>query len=146
MCFLNLKVKLFNGCNILVTTAPCLQELISNQKTLDIISAKLRCITFENIDCIFEKHPEPCNEIIKKMCLRKSYKGEQRQFIVTSRTWKPFLDKFLNENIIADSTMIVENHLESAFWAGVSLQLVLCKTEHKLQNVTGKISRDDLVK
>lgn len=86
-----------------------------------------------------EKHPESCNEIIKKMCLRASYKGDLRQFIVTSRTWNPFLSKFLNEKIIADSTLIIGNHLESAFWAGVTLQLVLCQTAHKLQNLTGNI-------
>lgn len=122
----------------MVTTAPCLKELISNQKTLDVISNKLRCITFENIDGIMEKHPESCNEIIKKMCLRASYKGDIRQFIVTSRTWNSFLSKFLNEKIIADSILIIGNHLESAFWAGVTLQLVLCQTAHKLQNLTGK--------
>lgn len=132
-------MKLYNGCNILVTTAPCLKELISNQKTLDVISSKLRCITFENIDCIMEKHPDSCNDIIKKMCLRVSYKGELRQFIVTSRTWNPLLDKFLNEKFIADSTLIIGNHLESAIWAGVTVQLILCKTAQKLHNLTGTI-------
>lgn len=130
---------MFNGCNILVTTAPCLKELISNQNSLQVIkSDKLRCIVFENIDCIMDKHPVACNEIIKEMCLRKSYKGEPRQFIVTSRTWKPFLDKFLNEKIIADSTLLIGNHLESALWAGVTLNLILCETGNKLPNLTGK--------
>lgn len=130
---------MFNGCNILVTTAPCLKELISNQNSSHVFkSDKLRCIVFENIDCIMEKHPDSCNEIIKEMCLRKSYKGDPRQFIVTSRTWKPFLDKFLNEKIIADSVLLIGNHLESALWAGVTLQLILCNTAHKLQNLKGK--------
>lgn len=123
----------------MVTTAPCLKELISNQNSSHVFkSDKLRCIVFENIDCIMEKHPDACNEIIKEMCLRKSYKGDPRQFIVTSRTWKPFLDKFLNEKIIADSVLLIGNHLESALWAGVTLQLILCNTAHKLQNLKGK--------
>lgn len=132
----SVSIKMYNGCNILVTTAPCLKELISNQ--MNLFSGKLRCIAFENIDCIMERHPDACNEIIKKMCLRVAYKGEPRQFIVTSRTWKPFLDKFLKERIIADSVLIIGNHLESAFWARVTLQLVLCRKEDKLKNLMGK--------
>lgn len=73
------------------------------------------------------------------MCLRVTYKGELRQFIVTSRTWNPLLDKFLNEKFIADSTLIIGNHLESAIWAGVTVQLILCKTAQKLHNLTGTI-------
>lgn len=124
----------------MVTTAPCLKELISSQNSLNVIkSDKLRCIAFENIDCIMDKHADSCNEIIKEMCLRKSYKGELRQFIVTSRTWKPFLEKFLNEKLIADSVLIIGNHLESALWAGVDIKLILCQKEQKLQQLTGKI-------
>lgn len=86
-----------------------------------------------------EKHTDACNEIIKEMCLRKSYKGEPRQFIVTSRTWKPFLKSFLNEKTIADSTLIIGNYLEAALWAGCSLQLILCNTKAKLNHLTGNI-------
>lgn len=141
LCLFNRKVKLTNGCNILVITAPSLKELIANPKSTDLIqSEKLRCIAFENIDCIMEKHADACSEIIKAMCFRKSYKGEQRQIIVTSRTWRPFLHKFLSEKINPDTALIIGNHLQSAFWAGVSLQLILCNAAVKLQNLTGKFN------
>lgn len=124
-----------NGCNILVTTVPCLLAY----RTI-IQSPKLRCIAFENIDCLMEKHKDACNDIIDSLCLRKSYDGDQRQIIVTSRTWQPFLNKFLNEKLIADSVLVIGNHLESALWGGVSIQMILCNTEKKLQNLTGKIN------
>lgn len=135
-------MKLYNGCNILVTTARALNKLIAESSDA-IQGEKLRCIVFENIDCIMEKHADACNEIIKEMCYRKSYKGQQRQFIVTARTWRPFLHKFLNEKIISDAALIIGNHLQSMFWAGLSLQLILCAATVKLQNLTGKIEQSN---
>lgn len=131
-------MKLINGCNILVTTAPCLKELLTKSANL-IKSDKLKCIAFENMDCIMKKHEETCNDIVKELCLRKSYKGGMRQMIVTSRTWKPYLGKFLNEKFIgAESVLIIGNYLEAALWGGVSLEFVLCKSEVKLENFTSK--------
>lgn len=138
-------MKLFNGCNILVTTAPCLKELIGMQNSSHVIkSDKLQYIAFENIDSIMEKHTDSCNEIFKELCLRKSYKGELRQFIVTSRTWKPFLQSFLNEKI-ADSVLVIGNYLEASLWACVTLQLIFCRTKVKLQHLTGMAKKKFLL-
>lgn len=85
-----------------------------------------------------EKHAKACNDIIKELCVRKAYNGEAKQIIVTSRTWQPFLATFLNESIIADSVLLIGNHLEAAIWGGVSLQLVLCDANVKLKTLTGE--------
>lgn len=128
-------MKLYNGCNILVTTAPCLKELLTKSANA-IKSEKLKCIAFENLDCIMKKHADICNDIIKELCVKK---GDVRQIIVTSRTWKPFLGKFMNEKVMAaDSVLIIGNYLEAALWGGVSLEFILSKAEEKLANLTSK--------
>lgn len=128
-------MKLYNGCNILVTTAPCLKELLTKSANA-IKSEKLKCIAFENLDCIMKKHADICNDIIKELCVKK---GDVRQIIVTSRTWKPFLGKFMNEKVMAaDSVLIIGNYLEAALWGGVSLEFILSKAEDKLANLTSK--------
>lgn len=113
-------------------------ELIAKSSHV-IKTDRLKCIAFENLDCIIEKQPDICNEMIKELCLRKSYKGDVRQFIVTSRTWKPIFSKFMNEKLIADSVLIIGNLLEAAICAGILLQFKLCTSDVKLENLTGKI-------
>ncbi|XP_031636550.1 putative ATP-dependent RNA helicase TDRD12 [Contarinia nasturtii] len=134
----NVTIKLYNGSNILVTTAPCLTELLKKQKHV-INNEKLKCIAFENLDCIMEKHPEMCADIIKDLCLRKSYKGDVRQFIVTSRTWNKNLSNFLKEDYIADSVLIIGNYLEASFSAGVTLNFRLCLNHLKLDQLNNHI-------
>lgn len=87
-----------------------------------------------------EKHADTCNYIIKKLCWRKSYQGELRQIIVTARTWRrEILQDFLNEKIIgAESVLVIGNHLEAAFWAGVVFEFVTCTTDLKLGRLLGK--------
>lgn len=127
------KIKLYNGCNILVVTAPCLLELI--KKTPHAIkNDKLKCIAFENIDCIMAKHPDICDTIIKELCAQKK-KEEDRQIIVTSRTWIKELKQFLNEKI-ADSVLLIGNHIEAAQYAA-AFEFVLCFNNKKLEQMKG---------
>lgn len=121
----------------MVTTAPFLADLLKTTGYA-IKNSKLKCIAFENIDVNMAKHEEMCNYIIKELCLRKSYKGDERQFIVTSRTWQRCLFKFLNEDVISGSVLIIGNYLEAAFYAGVALNFTLCQSEVKLNILTGK--------
>lgn len=117
-------------------------DLISKTPHL-LKSNRLKCIVFENFDCLMAKQPEPLNFIVKNLCSRKSYKGEARQFIVTSRTWTPNLVKFLNEKEVVDSVLVIGNHLEAAFCAGVLLHFRLCKSEVKLNELTGNFFKGD---
>lgn len=135
------QIKLYNGCNILVVTAPCLKDLIENMPphVSEKMFGRLKTIAFENLDCIMEKQPDAINYIFKNLCSRKSYKGDLRQFIVTSRTWQSTFTKFLNEKDITDSVLIIGNHLEAAFCNGVLLHFRLCKNEVKLDILTGEI-------
>lgn len=120
----------------MVTTAPCLKELLTKSSYV-IKSEKLRYIAFENIDCIIEKHPEACNYILKELCIRKPNSLPLKQFLVTSRTWNPVLNTFLNPKNTRDPALIIGNYLESAYCAGVSLNFILCNSEVKLENLTG---------
>lgn len=128
-------MKLYNGCNILVTTAPCLKELLTKYSN-GIKTDRLECVAFENIDCIMEKHREACSYIVKELCSRKCNKGVHRQIIVTSRTWQPFLYQFLKENLIADSVLLIGNYLEAAFYGRVAFEFI--PTEAKLTALAGK--------
>ncbi|XP_055304540.1 putative ATP-dependent RNA helicase TDRD12 isoform X2 [Sitodiplosis mosellana] len=134
----SVTVKLYNGCNILVATAPCLVDLITKSEHI-FKSDRLKCIAFENLDCIMEKQPDIVNFIVKNLCSRKSYKGGMRQFIVTSRTWQSTLLKFMNERDVADSVLVIGNYLEAAFCAGVLMHFRLCKNEVKLDILTEHI-------
>lgn len=128
-------MSLYNGCNILVTTAPCLEELLTKNSNA-IKTNRLECIAFENIDSIMEKHRKTCVYIMKELCSRKFNKGQNRQIIVTSRTWQPFLNNFLNEKYISDSVLLIGNYLEAAFYGHVAFEFV--PTETKLQGLAGK--------
>lgn len=86
-----------------------------------------------------EKHPETVKEIVKELCSRKSYKGDMRQFIVSSRTWQSTLLKFMNERDVADSVLVIGNYLEAAFCAGVAMHFRLFKQEVKMDMLMGEI-------
>lgn len=133
----NVIIKLYNGCNILVATAPCLAKLIKGSPNA-IKSDKLKCIAFENIDCNMEKYKTEIDYIVNELCLRKSYKGDQRQIMVTSRTWRSSLLKFMNEKLISDSVLLIGNYLEAAMFAGVTLNFNLCQNEIKCEQLTGE--------
>lgn len=127
-------MNLYNGCNILVVTVPCLVDLLRKQSQL-IKTNRFECIAFENIDCIMEKHLDACKYIIKELCSSKSFSNQKRQIIVTSRTWQPFLNQFLNETITVESVLLIGNHLEAAFYRNVSFELKF--TDNKLQDLAG---------
>lgn len=124
----------------MVTTPPCLKKLIT--KSADVIkNGKLKCVAFENIDCMKEKHLDTLDFIIDELCLRKSYKpNEVRQFIVTSRTWDKYINKFMNEKLIADSVLLIGNYLEAAFWGRVIIQITLSPKDEKKQKLLDHIN------
>lgn len=84
-----------------------------------------------------EKYKIEIDLIVNELCLSKSYKGDPRQIIVTSRTWRSSLLKFLNEKFIADSVLLIGNYLEAAIFAGVTLNFNLCQSEVKCEQLTG---------
>lgn len=86
-----------------------------------------------------EKHKAEIDYIVSELCLRIKYKADQRQIIVTSRTWHNSLLKFMNEKMIADSVLLIGNYLEAAIFAGVTLNFNLCQSEVKCANLAGKI-------
>lgn len=105
------------------------------QRTPRVVqNAKLKCVAFENLDCIMEKHADICNNIIKELCIRKKNK-EMRQTIVTSRTWIKELKQFMNAKM-TDAVLLIGNPVEAAIYAG-TLEFVLCRSVEKLQQLTG---------
>ena len=60
---------MFNGCHVLVTTAPSLVELINKQSQL-FDKKRIKHFVFDNIDLTIERYPNECELIRKRFCMQ----------------------------------------------------------------------------
>lgn len=131
------QAKLFNGCSIFVTTAPCLLKLMKSHS--DVFTAqKLTFFVFDNADMIINRYgEEQLVTIFKKFCNRGQKSSDvTTQVVATARTWHPAL-KRMRERIL-NPLLLIGNFLEAALYGNMDIQVVCNFQAKKMDLVHGE--------
>lgn len=120
------------GCSILVTSVPCLQQIMDNEFMIN--NDKLKYIAIENIDLLLDKYGSSLSKLLSKLAFDKSKNA--RQLMVTSRIWLPQFKEIIDK---CDAVMIIGNFFEAAAYLKIKIEFKFCLTAEKHEQVLGKI-------
>lgn len=121
-----------NGCNIFVTTVPCLAGLLKDHPFF-FTRGKVKHFIIENIDMILNRYQKLCIEIIKHFAKRRA--ETNMQIVITSRTWHEILRKFLT---IPDILLLIGKLDEASRYAKSQFTLDISCGDEKCEKLKGK--------
>lgn len=151
---ITLQCQLLNGCEILVTTVPCLYRLMVNLSHMNLFSRE-RIVSFviDNIDTVYEQFGREICEIHKSLChatsnvqvspkffeMTKSINKTLSLFlklIITSRTWLKRLETFYTESDRV--TLCIGSYIEAAVYGKTEMTIELLGQEFKADKLICK--------
>ncbi|KAK4305085.1 hypothetical protein Pmani_023004 [Petrolisthes manimaculis] len=142
----NTKKLLLGGCDILITTAPCLARLLTGEeavcKTSSLpdepktpITSLSRCchLVLDDADITLQQFPSEVKQIMKTWGndRSKGNRGDmEQQMVVVGSHWTPLLDSLTHMLLpIMDPTVIISAPLEAAIAAKVTTQAHFVNSE-----------------
>ncbi|CAG0888574.1 unnamed protein product [Darwinula stevensoni] len=133
----DVKTKLANGCNILISTPPALLRLISCNNGR-ITSLQRAChLVFDHADILCTNFYSEVREIINLFTAAMESRANQlvaHQLIAVSRTWvPPFLDLL---KAFAMPQLIISSPIEASIYARVNTRVHVVDDETKVSCVT----------
>lgn len=152
-----IKADLFNGCALLVTTAPCWHRLLLGAKQPLIDARRLRLLVLDDLDLIMERFRADFTAVYTRMALqqREHHKQQQRstaagsaddqqcglQLVVTARRWRHELDYFFRT--ARDLVLVMGAYAEAAVYARSHIQLQRLGTSAKMDAVLAALRERD---
>lgn len=127
------QFKLLNGCNIFVTTVPCLAGIMKKYPYI-FDKERIEHFVIEDIDLILSRHKDLCIEIIKTFC--NFSKEMNTQIVVTSRTWHEILRQFITN--IPNILLLIGNYVEASRYAKSKISLDICGGDEKFKELRRK--------
>ncbi|XP_046735938.1 putative ATP-dependent RNA helicase TDRD12 isoform X2 [Diprion similis] len=134
----NLVIQLYNGCEILISTPPCLKRLIKNNRKL-LNLKRLSHVVFDGADVILDRYRESLEEIFK--VIKKVQNGHCKlpgsmplQLITIARHWTPAM-RTLTEAFIEDPYVCIGSYMEAVIYAASSPMFIMKPKEEKAAKV-----------
>jgi superfamily II DNA/RNA helicase len=123
---------LYNGCAILVTTAPCFKRLYNT--TPDAFSKRrLDAIVIDDIDEISVHFASEIKFLLRTLA------NDQIQLIVTSTVWQNAYLRFFDKH--PDMLLCIGSSIEAAIYGNASFELACTKHDRKLTFVCELINQ-----
>ncbi|XP_037945119.1 putative ATP-dependent RNA helicase SoYb isoform X2 [Teleopsis dalmanni] len=129
---LETKMKLINGCPILVGTPSSLRLILEENKTVPLIDgARVKHFVMDDIDVMLDTKKDFLD--VKKNLLKLCNKKEL-QIVATSRVWKTLFLQYLQT--FTDALLIIGDFLEAAMYNHTKINLKICGAINKIERIT----------
>lgn len=125
--FTETKLRLLNGCDILVVTTASFKRILKANNDENLISkARLKCIVIDSMDEIVTRCPDNFNLVLRSF---RSFTTKDTQLIVTSRDWDGRVMDMIQNTL--NPLLVIGDFLEAAVYAQTTISIKLCGKEHK---------------
>ncbi|XP_046468235.1 putative ATP-dependent RNA helicase TDRD12 isoform X1 [Neodiprion pinetum] len=134
----NLMMKLYNGCEILISTPPCLKRLIKNNRKLLNLNRLFHMI-FDGADVILDKYRKSLGEIFR--VIKEVQHGHCKlpgsmplQLITIAQHWTPLMRNFVDA-FIKDPYVCIGSYMEAVVYASFKTKLYINPKQEKAAKV-----------
>ncbi|XP_052233874.1 putative ATP-dependent RNA helicase TDRD12 isoform X2 [Dreissena polymorpha] len=127
--------ELINGCDILISTPPCLKRIIMKKCT----NLRRLChLVLDDADQLLERFRKEISFLIEDYNMVISSEMEQyscpRQILAFSSHWNHSIEEFM-KNALNEPVLVITSHSEAAIYGKVKHVPHMCRHDNRLQTV-----------
>lgn len=132
-CDRSLVAKMYNGCQILISTPSVFARFLDNNKTL-LDFTHLRYLVFDNANIIFDKYFNSVSRLFAKHNILHNRESGKLQFIIAASYCTAQLKKFISA-VMKDPFVCITSCLEAALFKSVAMNICVIDSKKKNQKV-----------